>query len=482
MICRTNPITLLRGSRQGEREPKTRRLLALTGVLAMAGGYGLALTCRTSAEAITAFFPAAILVIIGTYGLFTAGSIVMLKRMKAGRRFYYKPENFIAVSGMMYRMKQNAAGLAGICVLSTAVLLIISACTSLVAGEEGTLQEIYVREGEIAGTAGDGDVNTVRERAEAWALSCGAELVHELYYYDTSFVAVRTEAGWTMDTGTAGEVTAVECITAEDYSRITGETLALNPGEAAVWYSGALVDGRELRIDGMSWQVREAAQAPSFLIPDSITDNMLLILPSRADLELVSEAFQRSRPELVSHVMFHYWYDLEGEEEETGTCFGTMPQALEGSGLSISSIRDIRASRRDFYQLYGTLFFVGISTALLFILVTVMIIYYKQITEGYDDRERFRIMEKVGMDRREVRQTVRRQVRLVFLLPLVTAFLHTAAAFPAVCKMLTVFGMTDTRLFAICTAGAALVFAVFYLAVYRMTAWVYPGWRNQDSR
>lgn len=474
VVYRTNPINLLKGSSHGEREPKARWIVALAGVAALLLGYWLAVTCSSAVEAFNVFFPAVLLVIVGTYCLFTAGITALLKLLKGNRHFYYKPENFISVSGMMYRMKQNAAGLASIAVLSTAVLLVAGSCTSLVAGEEDVLKRLFYRDGEVE-CAGQGpDVERTRQGVLAYARQCGVEVTDESWHFVTYHTTRRTGDQITFDAQADGRVTVVSCITQEDYNRETGNSLTLAPGQAAVWanFSGF---GERVTAGSYTYEIVKWVEYPEFIINDlnGMLDEALLVLPSVEDLKALNQDEEAYGRMFTPNIHLVYRYNLEGGADRQRECFEGMGAALAAAVPDFYGADNIYQAREDFFQLYGSLFFIGIFMVLLFLIMTVMIIYYKQITEGFDDHDRFRIMKQVGMSDREIKRTIDRQVRQVFFLPLFTAYLHIAAAFPAVCQLLTMFQMDQKGLFAFCTLCAGLVFAVFYLTVYRLTARTY---------
>ncbi len=474
VVYRTNPITLLKGSRHGEREPKARWLVALAGLAALAGGYGLAITCRSAVEAFNVFFFAVLLVIVGTYCLFTAGMIALLKLLKGNRHFYYRPENFISVSGMMYRMKQNAAGLASIAVLSTAVLLVAGSCTSLVVGEEDVLKRLFYRDGEVQCVGEGSDVGQVRDGVQAHARTYGVEVTDESWHFATYHTMRRSGDQMDFDLKGGGVTAAVSCITQEDYNRESGSDLKLAPGQAAVWTNFSVPEER-ITVGRYEYRITERVEYPEFVINElnGMIDEALLIVPSMEDLKGLLENEAEYNRMFVPELRLVYRYNLEGGADRQRECFASMAEGLSGSVPTLKHVDDIYRARDDFYQLYGSLFFVGIFMVLLFLIMTVMIIYYKQITEGFDDHDRFRIMKQVGMSDREVKKTIDRQVRQVFFLPLLTAYLHIAAAFPAVCQLLTMFQMNQKGLFAVCTVCAGLLFALFYLTVYRLTARTY---------
>lgn len=491
-VSRANPIQLLKSSETGEREPKTRWFMAASGTAALAAGYGIAIHTRTASGALHFFFPSVILVMAGTYCLFQAGSVAILKTLRKKKDFFYKPENFVAVSGMIYRMKQNAAGLSGICILSAAVLITLSTCASLYVGEEDILRNQYPREISLYARAENAESlpsgvldhenahqpqqvpEAIRSAARSLALEHNCELENMMDFYQLSFNAdyngnrIRAVRGY--DPGTL----MVYVLTLSDYNRNNDGNAILAPGEA-MYYAPAVTLGDSVDLYGLGYRIAgrleefDITQLPGFATP---RDLVLLILPEFADLQDLARSSRGILGEEDGNriqVSYHCFFDLKGPAQGQAGFQAEFKDRIPGITRGIA--RD--QIRTEFYQLYGSILFVGIFFIALFLTATVMIIYYKQITEGYDDRERFQIMEKVGMSTAEVKNTITRQVMMVFFLPLGMAVIHIIVAFPAMCSLLSIFSMYNTRLFAAFTVGSVLVFGAVYLFVYRLTARTY---------
>lgn len=472
-VAGTNPIELLHSARAGEREPKTRWVTAVLGVVFLAAGYGLAAAARTPAAALSAFLPSVLFVMAATYCLFQAGSVLILKALRKHKRFYYKPENFVAVSGMIYRMKQNAAGLAGICILSTAVLLTLSTCASLYAGEEDTLQKQYPREISLSADAGDTDPEAIKGAAEALAGKYGCGLANIQDFYQSVF-RTRYEAGrYTATASYNAANTMVYLMPLADYNRLNGENQELAPGEA-LYYAPSLALGDTADLWGTQYRLKGEISAFGASWVQGFATTMgqvLFVVPGLGDMDRLAGAYagqaanQDSEP-LISYICR---FDLSGTPQGKEAFETNFTAEIPGiyKGIARNQIK------MEFYQLYGSILFVGIFFIALFLTATVLIIYYKQITEGYDDRERFKIMEKVGMSAEEVKRIITRQVLMVFFLPLGMAVIHILAAFTPMCSMLTIFDMRNTKLFAAFTMLSVLVFGTVYLLVYRLTARTY---------
>lgn len=488
-ICRSDPIGLLRAGNTGEREPKARWFLALIGFAALGGGYWLALSVKRPSDAISVFLLAVLLVMIGTYALFIAGSIVVLKLMRKKKNFYYKPKNFISVSGMIYRMKQNAAGLASICILSTAVLVTMSSTVCLYIGEEEMLAENFPREVKAVCIPSEMSVKglsdaslLMKETAEEYAAAQGFALKNYVSYitvsrwgdFDGSRVVLQNDEGSTGSLAEAETPVNLMAGLLDDYNTITGSSASLAPGEVLACGSDMSI-GSSIRIEGVggSTEFSVKERIPESLLGMGRYATLYLVLPDEAALEeMIGVIGKNSDGDLLGYFNCRTFYDVEGDGDREAY-FSGMREAYLAKIERLSTVSTIDNDREDFYQMYGSLFFVGLFFVVLFISATVLIIYYKQITEGYDDHDRFRIMQNVGMSDKEVRTAISRQVLMVFFLPLGTACLHIAVAFPVLCKVLEVFDMYDHTLFFVCVASAVLLFILVYTIVYNLTARTY---------
>lgn len=465
-----NPVELLRGGNVGEREPRTKWFLALVGVLAMGVGYYLAITTERPIDAIDTFIVAVVLVIIGTYCLFIAGSIAVLKALRKKKNFYYKANHFTAVSGMIYRMKQNAAGLANICILSTIVLVLISSTVSLYAGMEDILDQQFPYDYCIT-TADASDPATISsidrivdeelsarhvEKEDGMSYRYGATAV--LRQSDTAFTNSQT-VDYTVE-----DIQEMYFIPLEDYQKVQGDPTELAPDEVILFVTDEGSYGRDtITVNGKELKV--VKELKDFRLEDKsvarVVTGWYLIMPdvqSILDMGVVNGALQYST-----------YFDMGGSRED---CLAAVQSIADRVGREVPGAvcENRELSRENFFSLYGSLFFIGLYLGSMFLIATVLIIYYKQISEGYDDRERYQIMQKVGMGKREVRRSIRSQVLLVFFLPLVVAVIHIAVAFNVIDKLLAMLGLVNTPLFLACTAATVLVFAVFYVMVFAVTA------------
>ena len=477
----SKPIELLQGGQVGEGEPKTRWLLTLVGLASLGAGYYLALSTGSAFEALTLFFAAVLLVIVGTYCLFTSGSIMLLKMMRSNKRYFYKPNHFTTVSGLMYRMTKNAVGLANICILSTMVLVTLSTTVSLYVGVEDVLLTRYPREITISSYGVTDDYIAELHTGISEVLAnhgLTAEKVME--YRMLSFVSQEQGSEFATDRsvthGFPERLRSLCFIPGEDYSKITGETICLAEHEILIYsdFGDGTYRHETLTALGLTFTVRDNVSkiAGAGLNSSDIIGSYYVIVKNMDVLEQIYEAQLNVHGEYGSQIS-HYWgFDLPVQGDQAILVYQDIRAGLP-SGDSRSHLESMEAEKDEFYSLYGGLFFLGLFLGVLFIMGTVLIIYYKQITEGYEDKERFEVMQKVGMSREEVKKSIRSQVLTVFFLPLGTAAIHIAVAFRFIAKLLGVFSLNNTALFAWCTVGTVLVFALFYALIYAITARVY---------
>lgn len=477
-VGRSRPVELLRNASAGEREPRTKWPLVILGALTLGGGYVLAVTTKNPIEAMMLFFLAVLLVILGTYCLFTAGSVALLKRLRANPKFYYQTRRFTAVSGLLYRMRQNAVGLASICVLSTMVLVTVSTTIAMNIGLDEMLNEMYPYDVEFLQDLDrqPGDPMEYLRQVEEAAYASGP--VSEPKYY------TRNYGYWSVQGGEIGmhlepesDQVSIEFVTMEDYARIIGKDVILAPDEVLLWSNGVMEFPEDFTIAGhmgeesLSFHVRELIQEP--IVHNSSTlftsEDFRLFLVA-ADQEAVDRIVSLA-PERVTR-QFRVQMNLGAlEEDKLAQTEAIVSHLNQGDGgIGFNSKQD---NAQEYYAMYGGFLFLGVFLGVLFLLATVLIIYYKQISEGYEDQRRFLILRQVGMSGKEVNDSIHSQVLLVFFLPLGAAGLHVLMAFPMLSKMLELFQLRDVRLFALCTAGTLAVFCLIYALVFALTARTY---------
>ena len=476
------PVDLLHGSSEGEREPKSKWLLAVLGTGCLATGYALSLMTKSAAGALMLFFVAVLFVIAGTYLLFTAFSIVFLKALRRNKNYYYKTKHFATVSGMLYRMKRNAAGLASICILSTMVLVTVSTTVCLYLGVGDMVRQQHPT--EIAVEYYD---LTQQQRVQAaqnvWNIieAQGRTVLDAHSYSYLQFASQRQGDELTVQERSSSQIgldamTMVWITDAEGYSNLTGTNTTVLPGQVLAWSDGASL-GDTVQLMGSTYSVKTLGSFPvsgGYLSLNVKT--VYLVVDSEAALNAIAAQEQQIYYNSGSSIAYAITCNLDGTDEEKMACGDAVGRGISrGNGWENTSY-SFYARQADYQEqvgFYGTFFFIGMFLGLLFLLATVLIIYYKQASEGYDDRERFVIMQKVGMTEKEVKGTIHSQVLIVFFLPLVTAAIHICFAFPMIHRILMAFGMMNVSLFVCCTAASLLIFAVLYTVVYLLTSRTY---------
>lgn len=475
LIQRTTPSELLHGQNQGEREPKTKLLMTLVGVAAMGSGYFIALTTETPLSAIGNFFIAVALVIVGTYALFTAGSIAFLKILKKRKRYYYQTRHFITVSGMMYRMKQNAVGLANICIMSTIVIVLVSVTVSLYAGMENVMMtrfpsEIYVEVSDWA----EQQEQVLEKILSEETKRGGVEREHILAYHNVNLPSILDgdklilEQTQLDDSYKDSGYRNVILLPLEDYNVMEQETENLEDGQVLVYFPADTYQKETITLQDHTYQVKKVLSTISIEERDAgyVVPNVYVVLPDVKNLQEYSEKYA------YKNVSYTEYFDLSGNPDQTESVIRRIQQRVQ-TELEGTLIQSREEFRKSGYSLYGGFLFLGVFVGALFLMATVLVIYYKQISEGYDDRERYQIMKKVGLGESEIRKAIQSQIRTVFFLPLAVAMLHTAAAFPALTKIMAALNLVNVRLEAACTVGTVVVFAVFYGIVFVITSGEY---------
>lgn len=463
-----NPIELLRGGSAGEKEPKTKVILALIGVVTMAAGYYLAVSTKNPLEAINTFFVAVILVIIGTYALFLAGSIALLKLLRKQKKFYYKPNHFVSVSGMIYRMKQNAVGLANICILSTIVLVMISSTVSLYVGMDDVMAHQYPNDYqmtlyEASQEKIDKANKLIEEELDRGGLKKEGETA--CHYGTAVLISQGGNKFTTSENGTYSprDLTELYVIPQEDYQKLENTSTSLKENEVIIYTTAENYGRDSIQIDGRKFQVTE--ELDDFVLEEK---NQSRVAPGMYMI-VANDEVATQLDSLKSGLRYDIDFDMTGSDEEKAVVEEKIADRITEE-LPGTYFTSRQAGTESFFGFYGCLFFIGMYLGFMFLVATVLIIYYKQISEGLDDRERYVIMQKVGMDKREIRRAIRSQILIVFFLPLLFSILHIMVAFNVITKLLGIFGLFNTGLFVLCTVVTVLIFAAFYIIVFAITA------------
>ncbi|MGM9680687.1 MAG: FtsX-like permease family protein [Eubacteriales bacterium] len=506
----SRPIELLHGESTGEREPKTKWVLTLLGLISLGIGYYLALSTEDPLEALEVFFIAVLLVIAGTYLLFTAGSVALLKLLRKNKRYYYKTGHFISVSSMLHRMKANAVGLGNICILSTMVLITLSTTVCLYLGLNQMIEAHYPSDliFRISGTPNEEGKDRIRDAAEGAIADSGCRIEKTYEYsffaftshYQNGELSVEKAAGFDYK-----DLRTLIVMTLDDYNRVVGADLSLEDDRILLYncvgkLSDDFPDG-SFTLMGESYRVeKEVDPIPVVSLFYSYTQPVyLFVVKDQATFDRIWKGQAEIYEDAASEVYLYLGYDLDGTPDQQSDASDRMEQNINlllkedwsnllYPGLSDEELRgysygfNCRAAEEAYYKsMYGGFLFLGILLGGLFLMANVMMIYYKQIAEGYEDRKRYAIMKKVGLTAGEIRRAIFSQTVLFFFLPLATAALHVAVAFPIVEKLLWLFGLSNTALFLACTLGTLLIFTLVYVAVYLITARSYSRIVGSDE-
>lgn len=482
-VGRAQPVELVSGSRKGEREPKFLWLYALLGAAALICGYWISITSQVNSMIFISFFGAVFLVIVGTYLLFTSGSVTFLKWMKTRKRVYYSPRNFITVSGMLYRMKKSAAGLSNICIFSTMTLITLICTVSLAIGLDGSVRFMYPYDMMFCYKAGSVTTREMEEKTAMLSEKYGLATERVDYYHKIDLPIHREANRISVRIGGGSDYKdyALYLMTQEDYSRVENREVSLSEDEALIYCSGMDFGYDTVDFMGMEFMVQE--ELSTFFPYPKAEDNgfdtvFVLVVSDRQVWERCVGAWCKANG---IEDMDGYINDVEklnvkillrGEEKEKQAFleeFGEWGQGLPG----FHSVQNGMERRENNRVMYGALLFVGILFALIFFMCLILIMYYKQITEGYEDRDKFDIMQKVGMSDGEIYDTVHRQIFMVFGLPLFGALMHTAAGMFMVKGLFAVLSLFDMQLIVGSSIGVSVLFAAVYGASYLVTAKTY---------
>ena len=477
-VRHTRPLELLRSESAGEKPPRANYLLGLLGLGLLGGAYYMAVTISNALSAFTWFFVAVLMVIAGTYLVMISGSVVLCRLLQKWKGYYYKKQHFVSVSSMAYRMKRNGAGLASICILATMVLVMISSTGSLYIGAEDAIAVRYPYDSTVKLYFGrldeldDRNVEkiqrTMERTLEAQKVTPTAEKIFRYVSVSGALLEDRLVTDFTEVNAVMNynQVYSLYLLSQADYNQMYGTDIALQPGQAMVRvYNGSWNDSH-IQVGALELDV--VGQLPCGLEMEDMTLVPSLVL-------VVSDLQQASVPE-ECNMIFFCGYDFGLPEEETLEAH----RALEAAVKALASEQKIHCrvecpivERQDFYITFGGLFFIGMILSAMFIAAAALIIYYKQVSEGYEDQSRFAIMRKVGMTRQDIKKSINSQILTVFFTPLLMAGIHLAFAFPLVWQLLTMFSLTNKRLAIFTNIGAFLIFCVFYVVIYRFTAHAY---------
>lgn len=495
-IGRTNAVALLHSEKSGEKPPKANWFLGLAGAVLLGIAYYIAVSIEQPLTALAWFFVAVLLVIIGTYLLFIAGSVLVCRILQKNKRYYYKLNHFVSVASMTYRMKRNGAGLASICILGTMVLVMLASSACLYFGMEDSMRIRYPKDIAVdiclngVGDAGDENIALLRNGVETVISDNGAEVTRLMDYCYAQTTGVLRDGVLETDIRalekfgleTYDELCQVYLIPLSDYNELMGANEQLSADQTMIY-----TVRNEYFYDTLT--IRNGATYHITKVLDEFVGNGNAAMDVLPSIFLIVPDFQAAMEPLMnledyngmSMVRLHWYYGFDMKANVQMQI--SMAEQIRGAyrqlsyenvgGIYSYSCESLEENREDFYSIYGGLFFLGLILSIVFIFAAVLIIYYKQISEGYEDQERFEIMQKVGMTKRDIRKSINSQMLTVFFLPLVTAVVHLAFAFPMLRKVLLLFNLVNVKLLLVTAGVCVLIFAVFYMLVYRITSNTY---------
>lgn len=488
----SNPIALLHSENAGEKPPKANWFFAVLGVLILGCAYYLAVTIKDPVTTLAAFFFAVIMVIVATYLIFISGSVAFCKILQKKKNYYYKTNHFVSVSSMSYRMKRNGAGLASICILCTMVLVMISSTVCLYLGKEDSLRERYPRNINVTMTSQiysdliSQDADDVAKRTFETAENMGYTPVNAIDYTMLSFVSYMRDGEIVLDEDengfnyVSGDLWQIFIVSLDDYNRLTGSQENLDEDEVMIYTSKDM----DYNYDVLKIKGQEPLD-----IKKVVTDfenngvDTMQIIPALyifvPDLEVQVQKISEQSQDALGNINRFVGYDLEATDQQQTDVFSEIYDWLRTSQVNSADgsmyvyVEGSANEKLEFFGIYGGLFFLGIILGIVFIFAAVLIMYYKQVSEGYEDQSRFEIMQKVGMTKREIKKSINSQMLTVFFMPLIAAGVHLAFAFPMIYKMLILLGLVNKVFLIMVTVGCFLLFALLYMLVYKITSRAY---------
>lgn len=488
----SNPIALLHSENAGEKPPKANWFFAVLGVLILGCAYYLAVTIKDPVTTLAAFFFAVIMVIVATYLIFISGSVAFCKILQKKKNYYYKTNHFVSVSSMSYRMKRNGAGLASICILCTMVLVMISSTVCLYLGKEDSLRERYPRNINVTMTSQiysdliSQDADDVAKRTFETAENMGYTPVNAIDYTMLSFVSYMRDGEIVLDEDengfnyVSGDLWKIFIVSLDDYNRLTGSQENLDEDEVMIYTSKDM---------DYNYDVLKIKGQEPLNIKKVVTDfenngvDTMQIMPALyifvPDLEVQVQKISEQSQDALGNINRFVGYDLEATDQQQTDVFSEIYDWLRTSQVNSADgsmyvyVEGSANEKLEFFGIYGGLIFLGIILGIVFIFAAVLIMYYKQVSEGYEDQSRFEIMQKVGMTKREIKKSINSQMLTVFFMPLIAAGVHLAFAFPMIYKMLILLGLVNKVFLIMVTVGCFLLFALLYMLVYKITSRAY---------
>ena len=477
-LFKTKPIELLKSESTGEKEPKSNWLFAILGIVCLIAAYYISITTKHPITAINLFFVAVMLVIVGTYFIFTSTSIVILKIMRKNHNYYYKTKHFISVSSMIYRMKQNAAGIANICILSTMVLVMISTTSSLWMGTNDLVDNRYPT--DFAMTCDNQeDLLFIQNSIQTINTQLNATTKDEIYYQRLQLVINSDKNHFYIDTienymDDIDTIYSLVFVPLDDYNRANDSNYTLNNNEILLYSVHGEYQYETLLLDETTYNIKEKLKAfkGSEGANTNLTNTILIVVKDNQVFETINQRQKTIYGDKAKYPTYFYSFNLDGNDDfkiEYGATF----KELLANSTNYIYIEQKAVILNEFISLYAGLFFIGIFLSLVFIIATILIMYYKQVSEGYEDKKRFEIMRNVGLSTKDIKKSISSQILFIFFLPLITAGIHISFAFPVINRLMNLLYFDNIPLFIKVSIACFLIFSVFYAIVYKFTAKIY---------
>ncbi|WP_252254264.1 FtsX-like permease family protein [Clostridium sp. ZBS12] len=470
----SNPIELLKDGEKGEKVPKTSKILAISGAIELILGYGIAITVKSPIEALQVFFIAVLLVMAGTYSTFRSGSIAVLNLLKKNKKFFYKPNNFISVSSMIYRMKQNAMGLANICILSTAVILTVSTTVCLYVDQESSLKNQHPQDISISIENGSKEnIDSLNHIINEEIKYNNINLDNIITFNYIEMITIKNGDAFEVaekDMSNISRLCGLTVLTLEDYNQIEGKNSSLENNEVLIFSQEGNFSEQVINIGQKEYKIQNELNSMKFINKQDTAMIKGYYIVVKDD-DVLKNIYKDMTNENLENIKYNISFNVSGDKNYIMNFCSDISNKV--NEMYKGEFTSIYTDREDLYTINGGFLFIGVFLGLLFTMATVLIIYYKQISEGYDDSKRFNIMQKVGMSKEEVKKTISKQILMVFFLPLITAVIHMAFAFKEMKKMLALFSISNTKILLQCTVGTIIVFTIVYILVYMLTAKTY---------
>lgn len=467
----SNPIELMRGSNTGEKEPKTKVLMTIIGIVSLSAGYYIALSIDDPLSAITLFFVAVILVIIGTYALFTAGSIAILKALKKNKYYYYQTRHFTSISGMIYRMKQNAVGLSNICILCTCVLVTLSSTFCLYNGIEVSVEKMSPVDQMISTADQNGTKIYQITREMILKNHLSVNDYFELETFETEGTLQDSKLIFKTELNNYSNITSVNFITLKDYNKLFNKKETLQSHEVLI-YSSFDLKSNDFYVEDMKFKVKGTFNDPRVMTMNSYGFKSAgIVVEDQSVINKINKNCQEANLLNYKNVGFNC-EDNKKVKEVVNEVIKKYGEINDGRALGYRT--ENKADTLEMhYDIYGGLLFIGVFLSAMFLIGAILIIYYKQLTEGYEDQKRFEILQNVGMSQKEVKQTIRSQVLIFFFLPLVVSVIHLSVAYSLIFNILQGLLMAAANTYILSCAICILGLVIIYSIVYTLTARTY---------